>query len=338
MLFENFMKIRTALFLGMVLGASSLALRAADNPAQAAARAALEKHLSRPSVPQSVSPPATNPTAGIETENAGQTTAAVNESDADTAIAPQPILVTTTPTVAPAAATPAVAGPTAVAVPAVPPVSIELAAAEPVAPKPAAVKPAAVAPAPAAPPAAKTVAAKPAVVAPIVVKPATVKSATASPASVAAVALKPAPAARGVSTPILTFLLLLLLFVALGLISFLLLKLRAMKLLMQKHPAALAHAAATRPAEPPVAAAPTPLARIVAALNEVKSAAAAAVTSEPTPDPTMTKRSTSRRRRASHLNGTEADGAPSKLSLPAAKAERRRSNGGATRRRESSDA
>ena len=45
---NHFMKTRFTLGLCVVLGAGSMAVRGADNPAQAAARAALEQKLSRP--------------------------------------------------------------------------------------------------------------------------------------------------------------------------------------------------------------------------------------------------------------------------------------------------
>ena len=101
---DDFMKIRIVLGLFIVLGASCASVRAADNPAQAAARVILEQKLSQPDAwdPQPLTPVATTPSVAVARQPvkaAGNVTGTVFEK----AMTPQTVQAPTTPVAAPAA-------------------------------------------------------------------------------------------------------------------------------------------------------------------------------------------------------------------------------------------
>jgi hypothetical protein len=103
---DNSMKIRTSLALCVILGASFVSFGAADNPAQAAARVALEQILNHPDNSQIPSLPATNTFSEAVVEQPGKSAAIVTETVPEKAATPQ-----TTPVAAPAAVAPAPVSP-----------------------------------------------------------------------------------------------------------------------------------------------------------------------------------------------------------------------------------
>ena len=103
----NSMKIRVALGLCVVLGAGFISVRAADTPAQAAARAALEQMLAQPDNSQVRSLPATNTLSKAAVEQPAISAAIVTETVPEKAVAPQIAPVVTTPVTASAAVSPA---------------------------------------------------------------------------------------------------------------------------------------------------------------------------------------------------------------------------------------
>jgi hypothetical protein len=135
------MKIRVALGLCVVLGAGFISVRAADTPAQAAARVALEQKLNHPDDSPAQSLPATNTLSEAVVEQPGKSATTVTETVPEKAVTPQTTPVATTPLAAPAAVSPAEVVPAAVA-----PAAISPAAVAPAAVAPTAVSPAAVAP------------------------------------------------------------------------------------------------------------------------------------------------------------------------------------------------
>jgi hypothetical protein len=103
---DHFMVIRIFLGLCVVLGAGCISVRAADNPAQAAARVALEQKLSQPDAwePQPLTP-ATTPSVAVvkqPVKSAANVTGTVSKK----AVTPQTAQAPTTPMAAPAAAAP----------------------------------------------------------------------------------------------------------------------------------------------------------------------------------------------------------------------------------------
>ncbi|MGA2241034.1 MAG: hypothetical protein ABSH11_03225 [Verrucomicrobiota bacterium] len=120
------MKIRIALGLCVVLGAGSISLRAADNPAQAAARAALVQKLNQPDGPQTQSLPATNTPSEAVVEQPGKSSGSVTETVSEKAVTPQTAPVATAPVAAPAAVAPVPVAPVVVS-----PVAVAPAAAAP---------------------------------------------------------------------------------------------------------------------------------------------------------------------------------------------------------------
>jgi len=107
---DNFMKIRIVLGLFIVLGASCASVRAADNPAQAAARVILEQKLSQPDAwePQPLTPAATAPSVAAARQPVKAATN-VTGTVFEKAVTPQTAQAPTTPVAAPAAAPAAVA-------------------------------------------------------------------------------------------------------------------------------------------------------------------------------------------------------------------------------------
>jgi hypothetical protein len=144
---DHFMKIRIALGLCAALGAGFTSLGAADNPAQAAARAALEHKLNQPANPQIRSLPATNTPPAAMVEQSPASAISVTEMVPETAVTPQTAPVATTPAAAPVAVAPTPIAPVAVAPAAVSPAAITPTVVSPIAVAPAAVAPAAVPPA-----------------------------------------------------------------------------------------------------------------------------------------------------------------------------------------------
>jgi len=104
---DYFMKIRIALGLCLVLGGGSISLRAADNPAQAAARAALIQKLNELDGPQTQSLPTTNTPSEAVVEQPGKSAGSVTETVPENAVTPQTAPVATTPAAAPVAVAPA---------------------------------------------------------------------------------------------------------------------------------------------------------------------------------------------------------------------------------------
>ena len=111
---ENFMKNRIALGLCVVLSAGFISVRAADTPAQAAARVALEQKLNHPDDSPTQSLPATNTLSEAAVEQPAKSAATVAETVPEKAVTPQTAPVATTPVAAPAAVSPAAVAPTAV--------------------------------------------------------------------------------------------------------------------------------------------------------------------------------------------------------------------------------
>ena len=122
---DNSMKIRIALTLCIILGTNLTSFGATDNPAQAAARAALEKRLYPMTDLQPQPSPATNPPAGISAPSSGKsitaTTPAAPEKTPAVAPAPVPAIP---PITTPAVSRPAVVSPVAVVPAAVVPAAI----------------------------------------------------------------------------------------------------------------------------------------------------------------------------------------------------------------------
>jgi hypothetical protein len=127
---DNSMKIRIALGLCVVLGASFISVRAADTPAQASARVALEQMLNHPDNSPTRSLPATNtlskavvaqPVKSATTVTETVPAKAVTSQSAPVAIIPVAAPMAVTPdavdpvAVSPATVTPAVVAPAAVA-------------------------------------------------------------------------------------------------------------------------------------------------------------------------------------------------------------------------------
>jgi hypothetical protein len=110
---DNFMKIRVALGLCVALGAGLISIRAADTPAQAAARVALERMLNTSDNSQIQSLPATNTLSEAVVEQPGKPAAIVTETLPEKAVTPQAAPVATTPVAAPSAVTPAAVVPVA---------------------------------------------------------------------------------------------------------------------------------------------------------------------------------------------------------------------------------
>jgi hypothetical protein len=131
---EIFMNIRILLALFVALGAGFMPVRAGDNPAQAAARAALEQKLSQPDAwePQSLKPLTTPSVTVVEqpVKSATNMTGAVAEKSAT----PQTAPVVTAPAPAPAAEAPVAVAAAAVVAPTVAsPASVSPVSATPVA-------------------------------------------------------------------------------------------------------------------------------------------------------------------------------------------------------------
>lgn len=142
------MKIKFALGLCAALGASFIGARAADNPAQAAARAALEEKLSQPDAwePKPATFVTNTPSKAV-VEPAGNSATNVTEAVPEKAEAPQTSAAVTTPVTAPVAEAPATAAPVAAAPAAEVPKAVAPAIAVPTAATPTVAAPAAAAPA-----------------------------------------------------------------------------------------------------------------------------------------------------------------------------------------------
>jgi hypothetical protein len=110
---DNFMKIGIALGLCAVLSASFISVRAADTPAQAAARVALERMLNPSDDSQTRSLPATNTLSQAVVEQPGKSAATVTETVPEKAVTTQTTPGATTPVAAPAAVAPAAVSPAA---------------------------------------------------------------------------------------------------------------------------------------------------------------------------------------------------------------------------------
>jgi hypothetical protein len=112
---DNFMKIRILFGLCVALGASFISVRADDNPAQAAARVALEQKLNDLDHPQTQPPPATNTPSGAVVVQPAESATNVTGTVPAKTVTPQTALAATTQVAAPAAATPAATAPAVVA-------------------------------------------------------------------------------------------------------------------------------------------------------------------------------------------------------------------------------
>ena len=97
------MKIRIALSLCIVLSADFISVRAADTPAQAAARAALIQKLNQPDNSPTRSLPATNTLSQAVVEQPAKSATTATETVPEKAVTPQTDPVATTPAAAPAA-------------------------------------------------------------------------------------------------------------------------------------------------------------------------------------------------------------------------------------------
>ena len=118
------MKIRVALVLCVVLGAGFISIRAADTPAQAAARSALIQKLNQSDNSPSQPLPATNTLSEAVVEQPAKSAATVTEMVPAKAMTPQTAPVATTPVAPPPVVTPAVVSPAVVAPAAVAPASV----------------------------------------------------------------------------------------------------------------------------------------------------------------------------------------------------------------------
>jgi hypothetical protein len=98
--------IQLILGLCVILGTSFISVRAADNPAQAAARVALEQKMYELDHPQT--PPAVPVTASqaVGKQQPGQSAANITATVSEKAVTPQTALAPTTPVAAPAAVAP----------------------------------------------------------------------------------------------------------------------------------------------------------------------------------------------------------------------------------------
>jgi hypothetical protein len=133
---DNSMKIRIALGLCFVLGASFISVRAADTPAQAAARVALIQKLNQSDNSPSQPLTATNTLSVAVVEQPAKSATSATETVPAKAVTPQTDPVAITPVAAPVAVTPAavvapVAASPAPVAPAVAPVAVSPAAVAP---------------------------------------------------------------------------------------------------------------------------------------------------------------------------------------------------------------
>jgi hypothetical protein len=120
---DNFIKTRVALGLCVVLGTGFISVRAADTPAQAAARVALEQKLNQPDDSPTPSLPASNLPSEAMVVQPGDFATNVAETVPVKAVTPQTAPVATTPVAAPVAVTPAAVAPAAVSPAAAAPVA-----------------------------------------------------------------------------------------------------------------------------------------------------------------------------------------------------------------------
>ena len=111
---ENSMKIRVFLGLCVVLGAGFISVCAADTPAQAAARAALEQMLNQPDNSPTRSLPATNTLSKAVVEQPAIPATTATGTVPEKAATLQITQLATTPVAAPAAVSPVAAAPAAV--------------------------------------------------------------------------------------------------------------------------------------------------------------------------------------------------------------------------------
>ena len=118
------MKIRVALGLCVVLGAGFISVRAADTPAQAAARAALIQKLNQPDDSPTQLLPATNTLSKAVVEQPAKSATTVTETVPEKAVTPQTAPVAAPPVVAPAAVIPAAVAPAVIAPTAVSPEAV----------------------------------------------------------------------------------------------------------------------------------------------------------------------------------------------------------------------
>jgi hypothetical protein len=107
--------IQLILGLCVVLGVSSLSVRANDNPAQAAARVALEQKMYELDHPQTVPPPAPVTRSEAVVEQPGKSAANATATVSEKAVTPQTAPAPTTPVAAPATGAPTAGAPAAVA-------------------------------------------------------------------------------------------------------------------------------------------------------------------------------------------------------------------------------
>jgi len=107
--------IQCILGLCVVLGVSAISVRAVDNPAQAAARVALEQKMYELDHPQTLPPPVRVTRFEAVVEQPGQSAANAIGTVSEKAVTPQTALAPTTPVAAPATGAPTAVAPAAVA-------------------------------------------------------------------------------------------------------------------------------------------------------------------------------------------------------------------------------
>jgi hypothetical protein len=98
--------IQLILGLCVVLGVSSISVRANDNPAQAAARVALEQKMYELDHAQTLPPPVRVTRSEAVVEQPGKSAANATATVSEKAVTPQTALAPTTPVAAPAAVAP----------------------------------------------------------------------------------------------------------------------------------------------------------------------------------------------------------------------------------------
>jgi hypothetical protein len=111
----NAMRIRIFLGLCVILGTSFISVRAADTPAQAAARVALLQKMYELDNAQTPPPPLLVAVSKAVVKQPGKSAANVTGKVAEKVVTPQTALVPTTPVAAPAVIAPAAVAPAAVA-------------------------------------------------------------------------------------------------------------------------------------------------------------------------------------------------------------------------------
>jgi len=107
--------IQCILGLCVVLGVSAISVRAVDNPAQAAARVALEQKMYELDHPQTLPPPVRVTRSEAVVEQPGKSAANAIGTVSEKAVTPQTAPAPTTPKAAPATGAPTTVAPAAVA-------------------------------------------------------------------------------------------------------------------------------------------------------------------------------------------------------------------------------